>query len=125
MARIFFMAFDQAGQTPLVKKLRNAGHKLAIAEPRYPGFYDLVKQQDPPPQVFVVECGTLASHARESCNYLKGLKSYKDVPFLLYNVKKEDEAKTIAKVPGATLLSTDQVEKALAGLGFGPPISPT
>lgn len=125
MARIFFMAFEKAGQTALVKKLRNSGHKLAITEPHYPEFYHLVKQQSPTPDVFVIDCSTQASHARESCNYLKTLKAYRDVPFLLYNVKKDDEAATLAKVPGAQIIPNDQVEKALVSMGFRAPIAPS
>lgn len=120
MARIFFMAFEKAGQTPLVKKLRGAGHKLAITEPKYPAFYDLLKQQTPPPELFVVDCSTLASHARETCNYVRSLKSYKETPIVLYNVKKEDEPKSREKVPNAFVLFDDKVEKQLESLGFVP-----
>lgn len=115
------MAFDRAGQTPLVKKLRHAGHKVAVAEPKYPDFYNLVKQQSPPPEVFVVDCSLQASHARESSNYLRSLQAHKQTPFLLYNVKKDDEAKTLEKVPGARIVSNDQVEQALQALGFAAP----
>lgn len=120
MARIFFMAFEKANQTPLAKKLRSAGHRLAQAEPRFPEFYELLKQQQPHPEVFVVDCSMMPSHARESSNYVKSLKAYRDVPVLLYNVKKEDEAKTREKVPGARILFGDSVEKELEKLGFGP-----
>jgi hypothetical protein len=128
VARVFFMAFDAAGQTTLVKKLRAAGHRLAVTEPRYPQFYELLKQQAPPPEVFVVDCSTMPSHARESSNYVRGLKAYKEIPFVLYNVKKEDEEKTKAKVPGATILLNDKVEPQLAAMGLAsspsPPRSP-
>lgn len=120
MARIFFMAFDRANQTALAKKLRAAGHRLSQAEPRYPEFYELLKQQQPPPEVFVVDCSMMPSHARESCNYLKSLKTYRDLPFLLYNVKKEDEVKAREKVPGAVILFNDAVDGELHRLGFGP-----
>jgi hypothetical protein len=119
MARIFFMAFDKAGQTPLIKKLRAAGHRVAITEPKYPAFHELLKQQSPPPEVFVVDCSIQPSHARESSNYIRGLKAHKATPFVLYNVRKEDEAQTLAKVPGATVIFNDQVELALAS--FAPP----
>lgn len=120
MARIFFMAFDSAGQTPLIKKLRGAGHKLAITEPKYPAFYELLKQQAPPPDVFVVDCSKQSSHARESSNYVRGMKAYKETPFILYNVKKEDEARTREKVPNATMLFNDAVEKQLEAMGLAP-----
>lgn len=118
MARIFFLAFDAAGQSTLMKKLRNAGHRLAISEPRYPAYLELVKQQVPPPEVFVVDCSYLPSHAREASGYLKGLKAFKDTPFILYNVRKEDEAKTNEKVPNVRIAAATQVEKELAALGF-------
>ena len=121
MARIFFMAFDEAGQSTLQKRLRASGHKLAITPPRWPAFFELLKQQDPVPDVFLVDCSRLASHAREACNYLKGLKAYKDRPFVLYNVKKEDQAKTLEKVPDAILVFSDAVEKQLAAMGLAPP----
>lgn len=120
MARIFFMAFDSAGQTPLIKKLRNAGHKVAITEPKYPAFYDLLKQQNPPPEAFVVDCSKQASHARESCNYVRSLKTYKETPIVLYNVKKEDEAKTREKVANPVILLDDRVEKQLETMGYTP-----
>lgn len=120
MARIFFMAFDSAGQTPLIKKLRNAGHKVAITEPKYPAFYDLLKQQNPPPEVFVVDCSKQASHARESCNYVRSLKTYKETPILLYNVRKEDEARTREKVTNPVILFDDRVEKQLESMGYVP-----
>lgn len=124
MARLFFMAFDSAGQTSLVKKLRAAGHKLAIAQPRYPEFYELLKQQAPPPEAIIVDCSHLASHARESSNYIRSLKSFKDTPLILYNVKKEDEARTRERVPNAFLLPNDKVEAQLAEIGLAPTAAP-
>ena len=124
MARIFFMAFESAGQTPLIKKLRGAGHKLAITEPKYPAFYDLLKQQAPGPDLFIVDCSKQPSHARESCNYVRSLKSYKETPIVLYNVKKEDETKSREKVPNAILLFDDRVEKQLETMGVTPAKSP-
>ncbi len=120
MARIFIMAFDSAGQTPLIKKLRNAGHKVAITEPKYPAFHDLLKQQNPGPEVFVVDCSKQASHARESCSYVRSLKAYKETPMVLYNVKKEDEARTREKVTNPVILFDDRVEKQLESMGYVP-----
>lgn len=120
MARIFFMAFDSAGQTPLIKKLRGAGHKLAITEPKYPAFYDLLKQQAPPPEIILVDCSKSASHARESCNYIRSLKSYKETPLVLYNVKKEDESKVREKVSNPIMLFDDKVERQLESMGYVP-----
>lgn len=120
MARIFFMAFDSAGQTPLIKKLRAAGHKLAITEPTYPSFYDLLKQQVPPPELIVVDCSKSASHARESCNYIRSLKAFKETPLVLYNVKKDDEPKVREKIPNPIILFDDQVEKRLESMGYVP-----
>lgn len=124
MARIFFMAFEAAGQTPLVKKLRGAGHRLAITEPKYPAFYELLKQQQPPPELFIVDASKFSSHARESSNYVRSLKSFKETPFILYNVKKEDEAKTKERVPGAVVLFNDAVERAVSELGFNAAAKP-
>ncbi|HEX9816585.1 MAG TPA: hypothetical protein VGB18_06365, partial [Candidatus Thermoplasmatota archaeon] len=104
----------------VIKKLRGAGHKIAITEPKYPAFHDLLKQQNPGPEVFVVDCSKLASHARESCNYVRSLKSYKETPILLYNVKKEDEAKAREKVPNAVVLFDDRVERQLESMGYVP-----
>lgn len=120
MARIFFMAFDAAGQTTLAKKLRAAGHKLAIAQPRYPEFYELLKQQAPPPEAILVDCSHLASHARESSNYIRSLKLYKQTPLILFNVRREDEAKTRDRVADAILIPDDRVEAQLASLGLAP-----
>lgn len=125
MARLFFMAFDSAGQMNLVKKLRASGHRLAIAQPRYPEFYELLKQQSPAPEAIIVDCSHLASHARESSNYIRGLKTYKETPLILYNVRKEDELRTRERVPNAIILPNDQVEKQLAALGFLPTPPPS
>jgi response regulator RpfG family c-di-GMP phosphodiesterase len=113
MARIFFLAFNSADPMPLIKKLRNLGHKLIVAEPRYPEFDQILKQQAQPPEIVVCDMSKLASHARETCNYLRGLRSLREAPFLLYNVKPEDEAKTLDRVPGAALLKDDDVVPAI------------
>lgn len=114
------MAFEAAGQSPLVKRLRAAGHKVAQSEPKYPAFYDLLKQQAPPPDVFLVDCSHKPSHAFESCNYVRSLKAHKTTPILLYNVRKEDEARARERVPGATLLANDKVEPNLGAVGGAP-----
>lgn len=114
MARIFFLAFESAGQLPLVKRLRAAGHRLVVAEPRYPEFYALLKQQAQPPELFVCDCSRLPSHARETANYIRGLKPHRDTPFILYNVKPEDEAKALEKVPRARLVSDDDLVPVIA-----------
>lgn len=115
MARIFFMAFEAAGQYPLIKKLRNLGHKVAVTQPRHPEFYNHLKQQLQPPEIFVCDQSRTPSHARESCNFIRGLKQFKDTPFILYNVKPEDEAQAKEKVSGAILLSDDDVVRAIQG----------
>lgn len=113
MARIFFLAFNRADPVPLIKKLRTLGHKLIVAEPKYPEFDQVLKQQAQPPEVVVCDLSTQPSHVRETCNYLRGLRSLKEVPFLLYNAKPEDDEKTKARVPGAILLRDDSVVAAL------------
>lgn len=117
------MAFEAAGQTPLIKKLRSV-HRLAQTEPRYPAFHDLLKQQVPPPDVFVVDCSQKASHAFESCNYVRSLKAYKATPIVLYNVRKEDDARARERVPGAIVLNDDKVERQIEQLGLGPNAAP-
>ena len=105
MARIFFMAFESAGQYPLVKQLRNLGHKIILTEPRYPAFYELLKQQVPPPDLFMCDASVQPSHARECGNYIRALKNHKQTPFIVYNVRPEDEARTLERIPGATLVA--------------------
>lgn len=107
MARIFFMAFEAAGQYPLVKRLRNLGHKIILTEPRYPAFYDLLKQQVPAPELFVCDASIQPSHARECGNYIRSLKSHKQTPFILYNVRAADEATTKERVPNAVIVNGD------------------
>lgn len=116
MARVFFLAFDEAGHYPLVKRLRNAGHKMIVAQPKYPEFVDLLRQQPHPPEVFVADLGMRPSHVREALGYLRGLKAHKETPFLLFRVKPEDEAKNREKVPGAIQIPSDDVEVALDDL---------
>jgi len=113
MARIFFLAFNSADPTPLIKKLRNLGHRLIVAEPRYPEFDQILRQQAQPPDVVVCDASKFPSQARETCNYLRGLKATRAVPFILYNVKPEDEEKTRARVAGAVLLRDDDILPAI------------
>lgn len=109
MARLFLLVFENTNPTPLIKKLRAAGHQLVVSEPRWPGFGALLKQQTRPLDLFLADCSKLPSHARESCNYIQSLKSFKDHPFVLYNVKPEDDGKTLEKVRGARLVRGDDV----------------
>lgn len=113
MARVFLMAFDTPELGVLIKQLRNAGHRLVVIEPKYPRFYELLKQQTQPPELFLADCQRLPSHARESCNFIQSLKAYRGAKFLLFNVKAEDEAKVQQKVPGAMTLLGEELLPAI------------
>jgi hypothetical protein len=116
MARLFVLAFNESEAYVLVKKLRNFGHKVAVAEPKAPEFVTLLKQQVQPIETFVGDCSRQPSHVREAGNYIRSLKAYRDTPFLLYHVKPEDDARTLERVPGARLLRTEaELLKALPG----------
>jgi CheY-like chemotaxis protein len=121
MTRIFFLAFDSAGQTPLIKKLRNAGHKVVVAQPRYPEFQEMLKQQQPPPEVVLADCSTTPSHTRETCNYIQASKAFQAIPIVMFNVKKEDEARTRERVPKAILLFNDKVDPELSKIANDAP----
>lgn len=104
VARIFYLAFDGGDQTPLVKKLRAEGHRVAWAAPKYPDFDHLLKQQAPPPELFLADASKQASHVRESLNYIRSLKAHKATPIVVYNVRSEDRARTLERVPGAVVV---------------------
>jgi len=109
MARVFFLAFNDADPVPLIKAMRAAGHKLVVAQPKHPEFTDLLRQQLQPPEVFVADLGKRPSHALEALAYIRGLKAHASTPFLLYNVRPEDEARAAQKVPGARLSASAEI----------------
>lgn len=113
MARLFLMMSESAAPGTLIKQLRAAGHRLIVAEPRYPDFFNLLRQQTEAPELFVVDCSRLANHARESANYVRGLRAHQSTPFILFNVRLEDEGKCREKVPGAVLVRDGNVLPAV------------
>lgn len=109
MARVFFMAFNDADQVPLIKALRAAGHKLVVAQPKAPEFTDLLRQQLQPPEIVVADMSKRPSQALEAIAYVRGLRAQQTTPFLLYNVKPEDQGRAGQRIAGARLLADGEV----------------
>jgi hypothetical protein len=68
----------------------------------------------------VLDCSKQPSHARESANYIRGMKAHKTTPFIAYNVRAEDEATTKQRIPGAIVVSGDDPQPTLDALLAGP-----
>ena len=108
MGHVFLLAFDSEGAYQLGKQLRILGHRVTQTPPKAPDFLDLLKQQRIPPDVFVGDCGQRPNLVRESCAYIRGMKAYATTPFLLLNVRPEEQAAAVAKVPGAETVAGDK-----------------
>lgn len=113
VVRVFFMAFDDAGQTHVVKQLQRLGHKVIQSEPRYPDFYRLLKQQSQPPDVIVADCSKRSSHVRESGNYIRGVRVYESIPFIAYNVPQEASQSTRERIPGVVVVNGEDFWSSL------------
>lgn len=116
MGHVFLLAFDSEGAYQLGKQLRILGHRVTQTPPKAPEYIDLLKQQRTPPDVFVGDCGQRPNLVRESCAFIRGMKAYAVTPFLLLNVKPEEQAAALAKVPGAETLPGDKALERVKAL---------
>ncbi|MBC5804909.1 MAG: hypothetical protein DLM53_06775 [Candidatus Eremiobacter antarcticus] len=81
---------------------------VAEAEPRWPVFFEAVNVRRP--DVIVIACSRLPSHAFECARYLGDGFNTRDIPVLLVDVRENDLMKARSSANRARIVGRDQLE---------------
>lgn len=65
------------------------------------------------PELVVIYLSRLPSHGRETADYLRSIKSTRDIPVIFVGGEGEGLEKTKAKLPNATYTTAEDLESAL------------
>lgn len=91
--------------------LQKSGVTLVEAEPRWPTFFDAVNEHQP--DIIVIACSTIPSHAFEAARYLGEGFNTRDIPVILVDVEQKDLARAQESAPRARIVERSALAQVL------------
>ena len=84
LARQSTLAFETNDRPNRMAKLQKSGAHVVVAEPRWPGFFELAKREKP--YAIAIDFSEAPSHALETADYMSKAKETKETALFLLRV---------------------------------------
>jgi hypothetical protein len=109
---LLYLHFESDESPALVQKLAKSGAHIIVAEPKWPGFWEIAKREK---QVAVAVDFTHApSHALETADYISKARETRETPLYLLRVP-EDRLEMVQKrLPQAGIVTEAELSERLA-----------
>jgi len=112
MPKVLLLQFDTDPDCQARREiLEKTGFTLAVAEPRWPTFFDAVNREQP--DLIVIAANILPSHALEAARYLGDGFNTRNIPVLLVDVNPKDEMRARSSAPRARIVAREELAQAV------------
>ncbi|HEV2878707.1 MAG TPA: hypothetical protein VGW96_03910 [Candidatus Eremiobacteraceae bacterium] len=112
MPKVLLLQFDtDPDRAQRRALLESTGMTVVEAEPQWPTFFDVVTAQRP--DVIVIACGRISSHAFEAARYLGDGFNTRNIPVLLVDVQPSDLQTAKTSAPQAKIVDRDGLVAAV------------
>ena len=112
MPKVLLLQFDTDPDRLARREiLEKTGFTLAVAEPRWPTFFDAVNREQP--ELIVIAANILPSHALEAARYLGDGFNTRNIPVLLVDVNPKDEMRARSSAPRARIVAREELAQAV------------
>src|SRR5690348_12762723 len=109
---VLYLHFDTNERAGRIQRLQKSGAHVVVAEPRWPGFFELAKREKP--YAIAIDFGAAPSHSLETADYLSKAKETKDATLFLLHVP-ADRVETIERrLPKAAIVTDSELASRVA-----------
>ncbi len=109
---VLYLAFETDERHNRLLKLQKSGAHIVVAEPRWPGFFELAKREKP--YAIAVDFSHAPSHALETADYMSKARETKDAAFFLLRVPHDRLEAVQKRLPHATTATESELSARLA-----------
>jgi hypothetical protein len=109
---VLYLHFETDERPGRVARLQKSGAHVVVAEPRWPGFFELAKREKP--YAIALDFSQAPSHALETADYLSKAKETRDATLFLLRVPADRQEAVTKRLPQATILTENELSGKLA-----------
>jgi hypothetical protein len=109
---LLYLHFESDERAGRVQKLAKSGAHVIVAEPKWPGFWEIAKREKP--MAIAVDFTHAPSHALETADYISKARETRETPLYLLRVP-EDRVEMVQKrLPQAGIVTEPELAERLA-----------
>ena len=109
---VLYLAFETHERQSRLAKLQKSGAHIVVAEPRWPGFFELAKREKP--FAIAIDFSSAPSHALETADYLSKAKETKEAALFLLRVQADRLEGAQKRLPNAIVVTESELSARLA-----------
>ena len=108
---LLYLHFESDERAGRVQKLARSGAHIIVAEPKWPGFWEIAKREKP--MAIAVDFTHAPSHALETADYISKARETRETPMFLLRVP-EDRLEMVQKrLPQAGIVTEPELAERL------------
>jgi hypothetical protein len=108
---LLYLHFESDERAGRVQKLAKSGAHIIVAEPKWPGFWEVAKREKP--MAIAVDFTHAPSHALETADYISKARETRETPMFLLRVP-EDRLEMVQKrLPQAGIVTEPELAERL------------
>ena len=108
---VIYLHFDNDDRNSRLARLQKSGAHVVVAEPRWPGFFELAKREKP--YAIAIDFSQAPSHSLETADYLSKAKETRDAALFLLRVPADRQEAVTKRLPQATILTENELSAKL------------
>jgi hypothetical protein len=109
---VLYLEFENPDRSARVQKLSRSGAHIVVAEPRWPGFFEVAKKEKP--YAIAIDFGQAPSHALETADYIAKAKETREAKLYLLRVPTDRADIVHRRLPQAPVVSESELGERLA-----------
>jgi len=109
---VLYLHFETDERASRLAKLQKSGAHVVVAEPRWPGFFELAKREKP--YAIAIDFSQAPSHSLETADYMSKAKETKDAAYFLLRVPTDRKEAVLKRLPKAHLVTENELSGKLA-----------
>jgi len=111
---VLYLAFETQDRPSRMAKLQKSGAHVVVAEPRWPGFFELAKREKP--YAIAIDFSEAPSHSLETADYLSKAKETKEAALFLLRVPADRMEAVQKRLPHASIATEQELSGRLADM---------
>jgi hypothetical protein len=109
---VLYLAFETDERANRHARLQKSGAHVVVAEPKWPGFFELAKREKP--YAIAIDFSQSPSHSLETADYMSKAKETKDVALFLLRIPRDRMEAVQKRLPQATVTTEAELSGKLA-----------
>jgi hypothetical protein len=109
---VLYLHFETDERPGRLARLQKSGAHVVVAEPRWPGFFELAKREKP--YAIAIDFSQAPSHSLETADYMSKARETKDAALFLLRVPADRMEAVQKRLPQATIVTEGELSGMLA-----------